>query len=128
MSTDSQSQETLRPIPDGWQLPRITGIEIRRTRYEPAKYRFIQSAYSAYREAVELLVSYEGEFPVSRALSPILYVGEVPVGESKLLEGNQARFLAFQPEQLEEGAPIFVGWPGQPELRKETGFRYQLKG
>ncbi len=127
MSTDSQSQEPTRPMPDWWQLPKITDIETKRTRYTPAKYKFVQSAYAGYREVVELLVSYEGEFQISRALSPILFVGDVPVGESELLEGNRIRFLAFQPEQLKEGAPISVGWPGRPDLQKDTGFRYELK-
>jgi hypothetical protein len=127
MSIDSQSREPTRPEPNWWQLPKIREIEIRRARYTPTQYKLLRSAYDSEREVVELLVSYEGEFQVTRALSPILFVGETPVGESELLEGNRVRFVAFHPEQLEPGAPIFVGWPGRPELREETGFRYELR-
>src|SRR5258705_13811543 len=127
MSTDSQSPEPQSPDPDRWQLPKIIDIKIRRVRYEPAKYKFVKSAYSEYHQAIELVVTYEGEFQTSRALSPILLVGEVPVGESEPLEGNRIRFLAFHPEQLEKDAPIFVGWPGMPELQEKTDFRYELR-
>jgi hypothetical protein len=127
MSTDSQSPEPQSPDPDWWRLPKIMDIKIRRVRYEPAKYKFIKSAYGAYREAIEFVVTYDGDFQTSRALSPILFVGAVPVGESEPLEENRIRFLAFHPEQLEKDAPIFVGWPGMPELQEETGFRYELR-
>ena len=128
MSTDSQNPESIPQSPAWWNLPKVTDLRIRVTDFEAPRYQILRSEYSDVQETIELLASYEGEFQVDRALSPILYVGDTPVGECQLLENNQARFLAFEPEKLQRGAPIFIGWPGNPESLEDTGFQYEIDG
>ena len=62
----------------------------------------------------------------ARALSPVLFVGEVPLTEGETSQRHFAPFFALDPDRLEAGAPVTLGWPGQPrETRRETGFRYR---
>jgi len=122
MTTDAPSRE---PGPR-WELPDILHVRIKRIRYRPPKRRYFESYLATYSEAVEFLVETNGPFPM-RALSPVLYVGDVAVTENEGVRGNVYRFLAFEFDQLEKGAPISLGWPGQPEeQRGESKFRYEL--
>lgn len=126
MTTDSQNKEKRLRIPDWWELPKIKDIRIRRVRYEANNYKYIKSDYADHEEAIELMVEYEGDFQVSRAVGPILYIGDVPVGEVELLDKKRARFLAFRTKQLKKGAPISIGWPGEEKRRKKTGFQFKM--
>ena len=127
MSFDAEAKEPLVQPADVWRLPRITDIQIRRTDYQPPKRRFIESVFAQYREAIEFLIQFEGEYLLNRALSPILYVGNTPVGESEIVEDNRIRFLAFEPQRLEEGSPISIDWPGSSQEAVKTEFTYSLE-
>lgn len=127
MSFDAEAKEPIIQTADVWRLPKITDIQIRRTDYQPPERRFIVSAFAQYREAIEFLVQFEGEYPLNRALSPILYVGNTPVGESEIVEDDRIRFLAFEPQRLEEGAPISIGWSGSSQEAVKTEFTYSLE-
>lgn len=127
MSFDAEAKEPLVQPADVWRLPRITDIQIRRTDYQPPKRRFIESVFAQYREAIEFLIQFEGEYLLNRALSPILYVGNTPVGESEIVEDSRIRFLAFEPQRLEEGAPISIDWPGSSQEPVKTEFTYSLE-
>lgn len=126
MSTDSQRPELVPQNPNWWNLPKVISLSIRSTYFRTSKYQFLRSAYSDEQEGIELLATYEGEFQTTRALSPILYVGDIPVGECELLDGKKARFFSFEPEKLKQGASVFIGWPGDLINREDTGFRYEL--
>jgi hypothetical protein len=79
-------------------------------------------------EAVEILVETSAPFPVG-AYGPVLYVGDVPLSESERLGERIYRFFGYEPTELEEGAPISVGWFGQDEKgrRTTTGHRFKLE-
>lgn len=120
--------DVTQPISEGrrpeWDLPEIVELQIRRIPYEPPKLRNFKSSLSKYKEAVEFLVHTSGPIP-ARALGPALFVGDVQVIESQQVEGNVYRFLAFDLERLQPGAPIGWAWINTPEeQRKETRFRY----
>jgi hypothetical protein len=124
MSIDSS-----QPMPEGprpeWNLPEILNIEIRRIPFEPPTLRNFESSLADYSEAVEFLVRTSGPIP-ARALGPALFVGDVQVIESEQVEANQYRFVAFDLDRLEPGAPISLGWINAPEhQRRETEFRYE---
>ena len=126
MSTDSvDNVEMQRNLPDWWQLPHIVNMEIRPFVPDVRSYRYIKSVYSEAKEGVEFLIEFEGTFQRSRALSPMLTVGDQPVGEYELLDENHVRFFTYEPEKLEQGAPIFIGWPRMGEYLEETGFVYE---
>ena len=125
MTSDAGYLEPRAPRPQ-WELPKVLKIRIARVPYEAAQYRHFESVYARYNEAIEFLVQLDGPFPV-RALSPVLFVGDTPVTEGEVVDQNVHRFLAFEFEKLEQGAPISFGWPGQPaKVRQQTQFRYEL--
>jgi hypothetical protein len=127
MTTDMSGKEE-RGVPLWWSLPEIVDIKIMRISYQGPKRRFFVSYLAKYTEAIEFLVKTTGPLPI-RALSPVLYVGDVPINEYEVVGENIFRFLAFEPDQLVEGAPISLGWPGQPpEKRIKTRIRYELNG
>jgi hypothetical protein len=124
MSTDAGQPISQAPRPE-WQLPDILDIQMRRIRYQPRRPRNFESALSGYKEAVEFMVQTSGPIP-ARALGPALFVGDVRVVESEPAGEDRYRFLAFDLERLERGAPIGWGWLDAPESeRKRTKFRYQ---
>lgn len=125
MGIDAAQSDRRGPRPD-WKLPAILDIRIARVPFKAREYRHFKSVYAEYDEAVEFLVRTDGPFPI-RALSPVLYVGDEAIVEGEPVEKGTYRFLAFELDRLEPGAPITLGWPGQPpEVRKETDFRYEL--
>lgn len=124
MSIDSSHPMAEGPRPE-WDLPEVRNIEIRRIPFEPRRPRNFESTLADYREAAEFLVRTSGRIP-ARALGPALFVGNVRVVESEQLEDDLYRFLAFDVDRLEPGAPIRWGWiDATEEVRQETGFRYE---
>lgn len=124
MGIDAAQIDRRGPRPD-WKLPAVLDIRIARIPFKAREYRHFKSVYAKYDEAVEFLVRTDGPFPI-RALSPVLYVGDEAIVEGEPAEKGAYRFLAFELDRLEPGAPITLGWPGQPAIaRKETGFRYE---
>jgi len=127
MTIDDTKKEPDAPRPE-WELPEIVEVRIKRIPYKAPKLRYFESYLAKYNEAIEFLIKTDGSFPI-RSLSPVLYVGNEPVTESEAIEENVCRFLALEFDQLKEGAPISLGWPGLPKVkRKETKFRYNLPG
>lgn len=124
MITDAE----LRPErPDRkWRLPEILRLTIERIPYEPKKYRFAKSAYAEFAEAIAFVLETTGDLPVDRATSASLYVGDQEITHLEKLDKNLYRFLVFgeRARLLEEGAPIFLGWPGAPEERRKTEYYY----
>ena len=123
MFTDA-SQKLPDPSVPNLELPEVLDIQIRRIPFKAPKLRNFESKLSKYTEAVEFLVRTGGPIPV-RALGPALYIGDVPVIDETKVEDTLYRFLAFEIDALEPGAPISWGWMKDPkELWKSTGFRY----
>jgi hypothetical protein len=75
-------------------------------------------------DAVELLVTTSEEIP-ALAVTPSLIVGEVPLGEYEPVGPNRYLFVAAQPERLQEGAPISLGWPDRPKTIRMSRFTYR---
>jgi hypothetical protein len=116
-----------RPGQDSWHLPQVHDVQVKHVRYSQPKYRARGLELVPFREAVEILVTTAGPFPV-RAYSPALFVGEAPVIEYEVAGENRYRFLVFDFRGLAEGAPISLGWPQVPEKKVRTKFRYELGG
>ena len=125
MTTDSSQPIAQGPRPE-WTLPEIVGLEIRQIDFQPRRGRYVESALARYREAIEFIVRTAGPIPI-RALGPALFIGEERVIESEQLEEDTYRFLAFEIENLEHGAPIRWGWLNdQEEQLQETEYRFEL--
>jgi hypothetical protein len=109
-----------------WQLPEVVGIHARHARYAEPKLRYVGTKLMEWREAVEFLVRTAGEFP-ARALSPALFVGDKAISNYDVVGPNQYLFYAFDFRDLQEGTPIFIGWPQIPEAKVPTRFRLQIE-
>ena len=107
-----------------WQLPRMLGVESKRVTYREPRVYWDGPKPKRASQAVEFLVRTSAGLPI-RALSPVLLVGDVPVGECRQAGKNLYRYFAYDVERLRPGAPISLGWPKLPKLRVATPFRYQ---
>jgi hypothetical protein len=114
-----------RPARDPWYLPDIRRVEAVLRRYRRPRVTYEGLERIEHKQAVELLVETTGPFPV-RALAPVLYIGGEPVPDWEREDDNVYRFFAFAPERLEDGAPLGLGWPGDPEPRRLAKQRFKL--
>jgi hypothetical protein len=125
MTIDSSKPVAHGPRPE-WTLPEVVAIEMRRIEFQARQPRNFESALARYKKAIEFIVQTDGPIP-ARALGPALFIAGVQVSESEPLSDNTYRFLAFEMDRLEAGAPISWGWMGDPEdRRRETGYRFDL--
>jgi hypothetical protein len=114
------------PHPDKslWRLPEVLSVETRHAVYREPRIYWAGTEDRRARQVVEFLVRTSTGLPI-RALPPVLLVGDVPVGECRQEGKNLYRYFAYEPERLQPGAPISLGWPNQPRPRRATRFRYQ---
>lgn len=123
MSIDSSARIPPRP-PFSVVLPRVLGIVSRRVPFQAPELAHFKSRLARYHEAIEFIVETDGEVP-TRNYGPALFIGEAEVHDSERLGKTTWRFLAFEPDRLQAGAPIDWGWMKDPrEARVPTGFRY----
>ena len=122
MTSDSGEREERAPRPR-YELPTVTGVEVRRITWEAPRRRNFASALPESAEAVEFLVETEEPIP-ARALSPVLYVGDTPIVEVSADDATHYRFVGLRPETYEAGAPLSLGWSGQPAERRQTPHRF----
>lgn len=124
MSSDPGEFEAPAPKP-AYDLPDVVGVETRRVAHEPPRRRNFASSLPRVEEAVEFLVETAAPIPV-RALSPVLYVGDTPVVEVTAVDDTHYRFLGLEPDRLEPGAPLSLGWSGRAETEpRRTRFRFE---
>jgi hypothetical protein len=114
------------PARPNWDLPEITGVSIRRTRFRPRKARNFDSPIEAVGNAVEIVVTLDAPLPI-RALAPVLHVGEAVLTESEQVdgEGKELRFWALSPATLSDQAPIALGWLGDRSERQPARFAFR---
>jgi hypothetical protein len=111
-----------------FKLPQIENIEIKLIPHEAPKLRYFKSSFSKYSQAIEFLITTDAPIPV-RALSPVLYIGEMPLTEGETIKENSYRFLAFEINELKDNTPIYFGWQGdRKEQPRKTKFVYKRPG
>lgn len=102
-------------------LPRITSIRMRRIRLAPPVSFYVLGERVTKTEAIELIVQASAAFPTA-AITPALFIGDVPVSSYRAVGPGTYRFLAYDPETLAPGAPIAFGWPDVASARVTTPF------
>jgi hypothetical protein len=126
MTSDPGQREPRGRRPD-IDLPRVVSVSSRLRRLDPPARRNFDSELPRLEQTVEFLVETEGPIP-ARALGPVLYVGDTPVTEVQVDDDTHYRFTALQPTGLQDGAPMTLGWSGQPASgpgdRQDTGLRF----
>jgi hypothetical protein len=124
MSSDSGAPQRGPNIVNLSKLPDIVSLEIRRRHFDPPRRVTRKGVDRLVSDAIEFAVRLSEEFPI-RALGPALWVGNEPLTTAEV-DGLTYRFLAFEPDKLEAGAPIALGWSSPSEARKPTQFRFTL--
>jgi len=107
-----------------YDLPEILEVEATRVRYPQPRIYFVGREQREAREAVEILVRTSRSLPVM-AMPPVIFVGETPILEYGQAGPKRYRFYVFQPERLQAGSPISIGWPDDPASKVPTRFRYE---
>jgi hypothetical protein len=116
MASDEGSRLPAPKRPD-FSLPELVDVRTRLVPYTPPSHRHFDSAMPAPEQAVELVVTTDRPIPI-RDLGPVLYVGRAVITECEQVEENVYRFLALDPETLEQGRPITLAWSGEPPPRR----------
>jgi hypothetical protein len=107
-----------------WELPEILEVRTLNNSFEPRQLRNFRSSLEANTEATEFQIGTASPIPI-RALSPVLHVGNVVLTESEQIGENFYKFWAFEPNRLEDEAPISLSWTNTPdEQLQESQFRY----
>jgi hypothetical protein len=127
MQGDSELRPQTPPRRDLWALPKISRVTIERRRYQPARKHTVAGKLAESTEGVEILVETDGEIPI-RALSPALFVGSAEIAENEQVDARMYRFFVHDERALRAGAPIVLGWVGQPPPKAPSNFRYQAPG
>lgn len=125
MSNDTGARIAARP-PFPIALPGVRDIRIKRVPFQAPELTHFKSRLAQYTEAIEFIVETDGDVP-TRDYGPALFIGDEEIRESERIGKTTWRFLAFEPERLQAGAPICWGWMKDPkEARLPTNFRYDL--
>jgi hypothetical protein len=122
---DSGSRLPDRPGRDLWALPEITSLRIERVRYKTPRKHAEAGKVVDLHEAIEIVIETDGDIPI-RALAPALNVGSAQVAENEPAGKARLRFVVTNAEPLLEGAPITLGWVGQPAPRVKARFHYRV--
>ena len=121
------SKPPLRPPPprDIWRVPEMLDLQIRRRRFDTPRRVTTEGVDRYVSDAIEFEVRVSEPF-VARALGPALWVGDQALTAAEMADEQTYRFFSFEPEKLQAGAPISLGWSTQPEPRQETKFRFTM--
>lgn len=125
MSGDSGSRLPEKASKDLWALPAINSVRIERVRYKVPRKHAVGGELVEHEEAIEIAVETDGDIPV-RALSPALNVGSAQVVENEPLGKTSLRFFVTDAQSLRAGAPISLGWVGQPAPKGKAKFHYRI--
>jgi hypothetical protein len=108
------------------ELPEIVELSASLQRYESPRVFHLRNRLREVREAVEVIVRTSRPIPAT-AITPVLYIGDVPLEDYETMSRAQYRFFGAEPERLREGAPISFGYPYIPhERHQRVRFRFRL--
>jgi hypothetical protein len=105
-------------------LPGVVGVQATQVHYDPPRRHFAGRDMVLVREAIELLVQTTFSLP-NVGVTPVIYIGDVPVSKYEPAGSNLYRFFLFDTKRVSVGAPIFIGWPYAPTAKVPTDFRFQ---
>jgi carboxypeptidase C (cathepsin A) len=104
MSIDFSQTLSADSLP-AWNLLAIVEVQTQNTSFESPQLRNFRSSLDTKTEATEIQVRTNSPIPI-RALSPVLHAGSVVITESEQIGENLYKFWAFEPNRLEDEAPI----------------------
>ena len=125
MDADKGSRQRPHHQIDFRRLPEILQVEIRHVHYSKPRPYVDGLRLLEIREGIEITIRTSEEFPV-RALSPVLFVGDVALTEGEQVGEKLYRFYFPYVERLKEEEPISLGWTRNPKDRVQTPFVYKI--
>lgn len=109
MNTD-QSEPRRAPRVDLSHLPKILSVTTNTHRFEVPRLFVEEGKEVRLQEVLEVIVETDGPF-VKRALSPILFVGDVPLTESRQIDDHHYAFYGPRSrEAAVDGGLISLAW------------------
>jgi hypothetical protein len=124
MTSDASDREPAPPRVDLWKLPRLRVVEQRLRRYREPRVTYVGTERIEHDQAFEAVVETSEPF-IPRAVSPVLYVGEVEIREWEMEDATHYRFFGYELDRYERGAPIGLGWPDAGSPETETGAHFE---
>jgi hypothetical protein len=113
------------PKADLDQLPEVRQISFRLTRYPEPRRICVGTELVDLTTAGEIVVDFADDPPV-RALAPAVWVGDVRLTEFYRVQVGRFVFIAPEPDRLEKGAPVRIGWAGSGDgTPVPTEFRFE---
>ena len=127
MVTNSSPKNTDYTSPKNPEMPRVVDIKINLITYKPQELKYIESIFTKFNKAAEILVKMNRDIAIFGELYPTLLIGNYEITEMNMVDNRTFRFLAFNVDKLRDGESILFGWYGaSEEFRKDTGFKYKL--
>jgi hypothetical protein len=123
MTTDS-GEHLRHRRQDIWRLPEILAMDVRHRRYRDLRRVTVGGVDRYLGEATEVIVQLSEPLP-TRALGPVLWIGDVPLTIAETDDGLEYRFLVMDPEILSPGDSVALAWNTPRALRNPSKFRYQ---
>ena len=120
-----QGQPRKAPTVDLDHLPKILSVTTELRRFDVPRLFVEDGKEVRLQDVLEVIVETDGPF-VKRALSPVLFVGGVPLTESRQIDDHHYAFYGPRsPQVLLDGGPISLGWTREgprdrTELRLEA--------
>jgi hypothetical protein len=124
MNTDAGVPAERRPAPDVWKLPNVLRVTARRRHFDPPRRVTTAGVDRQVSDAIEIEIKVSEPF-VTRALGPVLWVGNEPLSIAESDGKSLYRFFAFNPDALKAGAMIALSWGITSTEKKETSYRYE---
>jgi hypothetical protein len=121
---DGSSRTPKPEDPDLWRLPDVLDVRIAWRRLDPPKLVTLQGKDEYWHEALEFEL-HLSEPLVSRALYPVLWVGDERLS---VVTGRSDRVICFYARdaaRFAADAPIELAWSSTASPRKQTGYRYR---
>lgn len=122
---DTGQRQPDQPGNDLWRLPDVLDTQVVHAHYTQPRTFVAGPKLIEMQEGIEITITVSSEFP-TRALSPVLYVGDHALTEFERIGENRYRFYAHEASKLKEDAPLSLGWFGQPERKTLTSFAYRV--
>jgi hypothetical protein len=112
-----QSRPRKAPTIDLSHLPKILSVTTERRRYDVPRLFVEDGKEVRLQDVLEVIVETDGPF-VKRALSPVLFVGGVPLTESRRIDDHHYAFYGPRSHRvLVEGGPISLSWTREGPLQ-----------
>ena len=109
-------------------VPRVRSAVARRVRYDEPRRFVVDGNERAEREAIEIDVEIDNDFPLG-GTGPALFVGATVIVDSLRLDARTYRFSALPSDSIEAGASIALGRAGAgvpvPERKTRARLEWQ---